>query len=572
MLYQKTTAKKIIADKVEINRIVNETIHSMANIVGATLGTAGRSILIERDGMSPLISKDGVTVARALGVDRAEDNIVIEAAKEICINTAKEAGDGTTTAIVLASAIVKYGQEFISSHPKCNPQRVVSELQELYREVIVKYLSKYAVKAENEKQLCDVARISANGDDEIAKAAVEAVLAAGDDGKVLIEESQDGGMRVEKIDGYIVTSGLKDLGNIGPVFINDRGNQQVKVDQGLIFLYDGSMHDLNVPGAIQQILEAQGYAGTPFIVFAHDFSDLVLDRFAKTNKGGVTAVPIKTPFGGFSNSRSTFLYDMAAYTSGKVLDPANAPSIGDMKVEEVFGNFSDARVTMYETFISNDVNTEAVEIRINELKSLVKAALNEHDKMHLRTMISKLTCGVSTIWVGGSSELEIREKKARVEDAVEAVRSAIAEGIIPGGAIVPLVLANLIDNKKKKKESWSIMSKALREPFRLLMLNCGEDPDDIYDNQLKKYVEKTVRLPKRVFDSNMHEVVNPFKAGIIEPAKVCRVCVSNALSVAGLLITLGGIVVVPRDAQLEQQLTMADNAFKSMMKDAQQEG
>lgn len=558
MLYEKSKAKDIIADKEQLNSIVLETIDKMAKTVGATLGPGGRGVLIERDGLSPLVTKDGVTVAKSLGMDKAEHNIVVEAAKEICVNTAKEAGDGTTTAIVLANAMIKYGQEFINSHPKYNPQRISSELYELYEKVIVEYLKKNAIPATKPEELLNVAKVSCNGDDKIAEAVVDAVMAAGDDGQVLIEEAQGDIMRVENIDGYIITTGLKELGSMGPAFINDTSGQQAKLDGGIVFLYDGTINDLNVPSRLQDMYEHSEDFGKPIIVLAHDFSDLVIDRFIKTMNGGITVVPVKTPMSGLPNSRSMFLRDMAAYTGAKVYSPLN---LDDMD-EEGFGHFVTARVNMYESFLVAEPDKEAVEERIQELKSVSVAALSEFDRMHLRAAISKLTGGVSTIWVGGASELEVREKKARVEDAVEAVRSAIAEGIIPGGCSVHLTLAENIKKRKDFKESWSIMVNALYEPFRLLMNNCGEDPEDI----LKLGIGKEVKgLPDKVFDAREHQLVNPFDAGIIEPAKVCRVSIGNALSVASLLITLGGIVVVPRDSALENQLAMSKQAFKDMM-------
>jgi chaperonin GroEL len=184
--------------------------------------------------------------------------------------------------------------------------------------------------------------------------------------------------------------------------------------------------------------------------------------------------------------------------------------------------------------------------------------------MFAKAAISKLTGGVSTIWVGGGSELEAREKKARVEDAVEAVRSAIAEGIIPGGCGVHLVLSDIIAKHPKKVQSWDIMIKALLAPFELLLSNCGEDFADIW-NALEKHVINRQAPPDKIFDANAHRIVDPEEAGIIEPAKVCRVSIGNALSVASLLITLGGIVVVPRDFGLENQLALSKQAFQDMM-------
>jgi chaperonin GroEL len=214
--------------------------------------------------------------------------------------------------------------------------------------------------------------------------------------------------------------------------------------------------------------------------------------------------------------------------------------------------------------LTSESDPDILEARIAELKSIAAIAPNDREKMFARAAISKLTGGVSTIWVGGGSELEAREKKARVEDAVEAVRSAIAEGIIPGGCGVHLVLADIMRRHADRLPSWIIMEQALMEPFKLLLSNCGEDFTDVW-NAMGEFVTGADAPPTHIFDANTHRVVQPEATGIIEPAKVCRVSIGNALSVASILSTLGGLVVSPRSAELEQQLALSKSAFKELM-------
>lgn len=563
-IYEKSKAKRITVKKDEVRKIIHQTIDDMATIVGATLGPGGNPVLIERDGLSPLITKDGVTVAKSLGVENAEANIIIDAAKEICLKTAKEAGDGTTTAIVLANAITKHGLSFLNNNPKYNPQRMSNELNELYSQIIVPYLKDSANAVKGREELVNVAKISANGDQRIAEAAVDAVIAAGEDGHVLIEEAQGDQLRVETMDGFIVTSGLRDIGAVGRAFINDRANQQVKMDRGLIFLYDGTLNDLKVPSAIQQTIENSDYYGLPIMVFAHGFADVVIEAFGKTTKGGYTVVPVKTPMSGAANSRSSFLLDMSAYSGATVYDPASVDKFYEEDGTTGFGAFDNAKVGMYESVVSAIPDSDKIDARITELKHLMQTSPSDFDKMHIKAAIGKLTGGISTIWVGGGSELEAREKRDRVEDAVEAVKSAIAEGIVPGGCAIQLKLSSIIANHPYRKDSWNIMAAALREPFKLLLNNCGENPEDIWP-ELQNSFNSSNSVPRRVFDANTHSIVDAMEAGIIEPAKVCRVTIGNALSVASLLITLGGIVVVPRDSNLENQLALSKQAFKDMM-------
>lgn len=566
MLYEKQKVKEITTDRAEIKRIVQSALNEMSTIVGSTLGPGGRTVLMERDNLAPLATKDGVTVAKAVGMANAQASVVVEAAKEICLRTAKEAGDGTTTAIVLANALVQNASNFLEANPKYNPQRMINDLNKLYEGVIVPFLKTHAKPVKTREELVNVATISANGDALIATAAVDAVMAAGEDGQVLVEEADDSTIRVESMEGCIVTSGLKDLGPIGISFINDRANQQAKMDEGLVFLFDGSLNDLKVPAAIQQAVEGTNLYGKPIIVFAHHFADVVLDKFAKSTKGGYMVIPVKTPMGGVANSRVMFLHDVAAYTSATVYDPANL----DTAIEGdglAFGSFKTAKINLYETFLTAESDPDVLEARINELKSIAAIAPNDRERMFVKAAISKLTGGVSTIWVGGGSELEAREKKARVEDAVEAVRSAIAEGIIPGGCGVQLVLADVIRRHAERLPSWVIMEQALLEPFKLLLTNCGEDFNDVW-NAMGKYVTGSDAPPTHIFDANTHKVVEPEVVGIIEPAKVCRVSIGNALSVASILSTLGGLVVSPRDAGLETQLALSKSAFRDMMSES----
>ena len=349
------------------------------------------------------------------------------------------------------------------------------------------------------------------------------------------------------------------------MFINDRANQQIKLDTGKVFLYDGSLNDLKVPAAIQDaIADIDGsYDGTPIVIFAHDFSDVVLDKLAKSVKSGVMIVPCKTPRSGLPNGASMFLHDLSAYTSAKVHDPGTVHEVKEVD----FGTFDLLKVNMYETFLSSTPNPDALNARIVELKAICDAAFSEFDKSFLRAAIGKLTGGVSTIWVGGVSDLEVREKKARVEDAVEAVRSAIAEGVIPGGCTVHLKLRELLMSHPDRQPSWVILEDALFAPFSCLMTNCGEDPAEIFASLLPNAIDE---LPPLVFDANEHVLTDPFIAGIIEPAKVCRVAISNALSIASLLICLGGVITVPRSQELENQLEMSKQAFKDMMETANQ--
>jgi chaperonin GroEL len=569
MLYVKSKSKDMVDDPVQIDDIVKTTLSRMANIASKTLGPGGRPVLIEREGLPPLVTKDGITVIKSLGMPNAAANTVLDTCKEISLNTARDAGDGTTTAIVLADAIVRAGSVFMMRNKRYNPQRFVNELRQCYEKVVKPYLKDVAIQVKSDDDLKRVALISANGDQDVAEVVVKAFMAAGEDGHILIQEDQGGGMRVETVDGFIVTSGLKDLGSIGSVFINDRANQQVRMDEGLVVLFDGTLNDLVLPAAIQSACEADAdLFGKPIIIMAHGFADPVIEKCLKTSKSGVTVLPVKVPKSTLANSRTMFLQDMAAYTSASVIDPATAASFS----AEHFGRFSAVKVNTYETFVQCESDGELIDERVSELKAIMSAAHSEHDRAHLRAAIAKLTGGISTVWVGGMTDAEVRERRDRVQDAVEAVRSAVAEGIVAGGCATHLALAKRIRDSDSYYSSpaWSILAEALEHPFKVLLANCGE-----FDRHAELYsaiIESSHNhIPRVVFDANQHEVVDPFKSGIVEPAKVHRVAIGNALSVASLMVTLGGIVVAPRDYNLETQMELSKAALKDMMNEAGQE-
>ena len=566
-MYKKSKAKQTHVDSKEFRKKVSTTLFDMASIVGSTMGPAGRAVLIERDDMPPLATKDGVTVVRSLGAADPIQNIIIDACKEISINTANEAGDGTTTAIVLGAAIVEYGQKFIEANPKYNPQKIINELKWAYDNVAVPYLREIAIPADSETQLLNVALISSNNDHGVAEAAVKAVVGAGDDGHVLIVEGKKPGIEVETSDGYIVTTGLKELKSIGPAFINDKANQEVSLSDGLLFLYNGSMSDLKALGFLQSAIEGSGgHDGSPIVVVAHDFGDVVLEKCLNSSKGGAFVIPMRTPRSGLPNGAAMFLDDLAAYSSSIVYDPTN---IEDIEYTG-FGKFSKVTMNMYESFVQCSPDVDKVDLRVGELKAIYETA-SELDKAHLRAAIAKLTCGISTVKVGGSSDLEIRERKARVEDAVEAVKSAISEGIVTGGCTMHLRLMKLLLDHPDHKQSWGILEDALMRPISRLLENCGEEPALILNKLCtNEGLENMGQLPHMVFDAYSHTFQDPVKHGIIEPTKVVRVSIGNALSVASLIMSLGGVVVGYRDAGLEAQLEMADHAFKNMLNSQEQ--
>jgi chaperonin GroEL len=565
-LYEKTKAKEIIVDKKEIESTIKDTIYNMAELVGSTLGPAGRTVLIERDNLSPLVTKDGVTVAKNIGYLDSKKNVFVESAKEICLNTGKEAGDGTTSAIVLASSFIKRGYEYLQELGKEeNPQAVSRSLLKVYEKEIKRVIKEYSKDITTPEEIKNIAMVSSNGDEVVSDVVLEATNSAGNDGHIVIAEDLGGETRCENIEGYIVTSSLKNLGALGTKFINDRGTQECKMDNGLILMYNGEINDHTVLSNLQELISKNNnLAKVPFVIMAHNFSDSVMEQLVKFFMSGFSILPIKTPHFATPTSRTIFLEDMAAYTGGKVVDPG----FEELTIQD-FGSFEKIRANVYECIVypedaGSEESNERIQKRIKELNAICDAATSEFDKSIIKGCISRISGGVSTIYVGGITELEIREKKARAEDAVEAVRSAISEGIVPGGATIYLAIKKELECIKTES-NWDIIINSLDELIDRILSNAGIQNKEAIIKKLYNNIDIDKKEINMIYNANTRSVEKFSESKIIDPSKVIRVALGNALSVATMFLTLGGIVVVPRDLNAEMQTDLQKTAFQEMM-------
>jgi chaperonin GroEL len=335
-----------------------------------------------------------------------------------------------------------------------------------------------------------------------------------------------------------------------------------------VVLFDGSISDFVLFTAIQQAYDSDPENhGRPIIIVAHSFSDAVVEKCLVHTKRGLPIIPVKAPNSSLPNSKTIFLNDLAALSGAKINDPTTAAAfdITDFGESELF------KMNNFETFFQFNSDSDAIDKRVNELKALLETCFSEIDRSHVRANIAKISGGLSTIWVGGVTDAEIREKKDRVQDAIEAVRSAIAEGVVPGGGVTHIALSKAIEGAAGHKPSWKVLSDALVSPLAKILENCGESDlfDYVYDMVVKS--SEGGRTPNVVYDAEMHELVNPFERGIIEPSKVLRVSIANSLSISSMLATLGGIIVNPSNPELEAQIEAASVAFKQTMGAAQED-
>jgi chaperonin GroEL len=549
------------------NTIAN-AIRDLAGIVAVTLGPGGRPILLEVENRPPLPTKDGVTVARFFQGKGDLDHVVARAAIEICERTVRDAGDGTTTAIVLGSALVQAGQKYLDFHPETSPQALTRELKKIFQERVKPMVLDMVRNirdlpaAEASAALKHVALISANGDEEIAKAVAEAVEYVGENGVCIAEEGAGMDCRVEYQDGFSFSSGLSDLGGAASAaFVNRQDYGDCVIDGSYVVMYDGEINDVSTVVPVLQRVESEiGPDGhqlkSPVVIFAHRFSDQVLKMMAHNfRRGTLTVVPVVTPRNGQANGRSQYLHDLASYVGGTVFDAQGAPlpeaHLSQLGVAESF------KYGRNEGVILGQPDQTRVEKRIADLEKQMIGA-SEFDCDLIRYRIGRLNGGIATIYAGGKTSLEAKERHARVTDAICAVRSAMQMGVVPGGGAALAVVSHYLDALSfEERGPADIFIEALRAPFQQIMENAGlkVDPSTLGHSVTSEFV---------VFDALKGQYVEWWSGGIMDPAKVTLSALENALSVAQLLMTLGGAIVVERTEGEQQVRAMQEGLLKAI--------
>lgn len=517
----------------------------IAGIVKRTLGPGGLPILIERVGQAldgtpigPKITKDGVSVAEECSSPNEEEDIIIQAVKGICKKTVNDAGDGTTTAVVLGEAIVKEMEEVLKKDPTLNPQ-LVKESLELATKEIIKKLKKMAIKVRDTKMISQVATISANGDQEIGDLISRAFDHVGAEGVVTVDEGRSNRVTLDVVDGYQFGRGAEGRN----AFFNNTNETQFEAEDAALIIYDGRLSSytqlipaFNVMGGVTDV------NGNPtptkklpaIIVMANEFSPEVLQfMLIQKSEGGMVICPIVGPH--MTNIRTGYYDDLAVYSGGTRLGNGsrNLESIAEEDIGLVKRVISDKYKT---TFYDGQGDEDDIITRVDQLKAGKAEAESPYDAQVFNDRIAALTSGIAKIGVGGQTEFEIKEKYDRIEDALNAARAAIEEGVVPGGGATLFRLAQRLDHKKSVGHA--ILAVALQAPFAQILENIGMDHQQI--SQLALEVNKSNKL---VYDARTKKIRNALSAGIIDPVKVTRTALENAVSIASLLSTAGGAIV-----------------------------
>ncbi len=572
----KTAPKIILEESEELNKKVSQTVTKIAKIVGSTLGPNGKTVLIERfeHGLTPFQSKDGVTVAKALAFNDPVKQTILESFRDAAIKTVEFAGDGTTTATVLAYSILKNLNLFLSKNKKLSPQVCAKQIQSFFNEKCIPYIESKTTKINlNNKDdfLLKISCISSNGDVELSKTILEAFEQVGDEGHITLSESNGPkGYDISKIEGYPVSKGYEEvLGRFSNEFLNDPAQSRIFLENPWVILYDGKLLDIAVLTKFLELFEQdflqKKVSALNFVVFAHEFSKEFIGYLAQIFKNTpVKIVCCTTPSDILANSRTEFLKDLSAFTGGKIFNPLT--DVLTNGTPEDLGNPVKAfEMQRFRSCIIGDGNQESIFKRIDDLKNRLTHASSKTDEYDLNLRIGKLSGGIVKITVRDISDSQIRETKDRADDAICAIRGAIKKGVLPGGCRILLdlaVLASQDDNLIIKE----VMQPALFEPLNWLLNNCG-----LNDIEIKKIVSTLLNDKNIVYEALNGNFGNAFDMGLLDSQPAVVESLRSAVSISSLLGTLGGIIVFGRDEEMEKTKALDYHFETDKLKQAEKE-
>jgi chaperonin GroEL len=502
-------------------------VNIMAAAVKATLGPKGRNVVIDKKYGSPTITKDGVTVAKEIELKDHFENMGAQMLKEVASKTSDIAGDGTTTATVLAQAIVREGLKNVTAG--ANPMGLKRGIDRAV-EVVVEDLKTMSKSTKGKKEIAQVATIASNNDKTIGDLIAEAMEKVGKDGVITVEESKSAETVLDLVEGMQF-----DRGYLSPYFVTDAERMECVLEDAQILIYEKK---LSVMKDMLPLLEQVARAGKPFLIVAEDVEGEALATLVVNKlRGTLNCVAVKAP--GFGDRRKAMLEDIAILTSGKAITEDLGIKLENIKLEDL-GRAKKVVVDKDNTTIVEGAGkTATIEGRIKQIRAQIEETTSDYDREKLQERLAKLAGGVAVIKVGAATETAMKEKKARVEDALNATRAAVEEGIVAGGGVALLRASTAIDGLTLEGDEHvgaQIVRRALEEPIRNIVENAGLEGSVIVEKV------KAEKVTTRGFDAESLEFVDMIQAGIIDPTKVERVALQNAASVASLLLTTEALV------------------------------
>jgi chaperonin GroEL len=503
-------------------------VDTLADAVKVTLGPKGRNVVIDRSFGSPRITKDGVSVAKEIELEDKFENMGAQMVKEVASKTNDIAGDGTTTATVLAQAIVREGSKAVAAG--MNPMDLKRGI-DLAVEAVVADIEKRAKKIRNSDEVAQVGRISANGDSEVGDYIADAMQRVGNEGVITVEEAKSLVTELEVVEGMQF-----DRGYLSPYFITNAEKMICELDSPYILLHEKKLSSLQ---AMLPVLEAVVQSGKPLLIIAEDIEGEALATLVVNKlRGGLKIAAVKAP--GFGDRRKAMLEDLAILTNGQVISEDLGIKLENVTLD-MLGTSKRVSITKEETTIVDGAGKKGdIEGRVNQIRAQIEETTSDYDREKLQERLAKLAGGVAVIRVGGATEIEVKEKKDRVEDAMHATRAAVEEGIVAGGGVALLYATKVLDKLQGDNEDQqvgiNIIRKAIQGPVRQIAENAGFDGAVVAGKLLE---QKDTDFG---FDAQNGEYTNLVKAGVIDPTKVVRAALQDAGSIAGLLITTEAMV------------------------------
>ena len=525
-------AKEIKFDT-EARTLLKKGVDELADAVKVTLGPKGRNVIIEKKFGAPHITKDGVTVAKEVEVTCPFENMGAQLVKEVASKTNDDAGDGTTTATVLAQSIIGVGLKNVTAG--ANPMDLKRGIDKAVAKVVENIADQAQAIGDDFSKIEHVAKISANGDETIGKLIAEAMKKVKKEGVITVEEAKGTETTVEVVEGMQF-----DRGYISPYFVTNTEEMEVDMENPFILIYDKK---ISVLKELLPILEATVQSGRPLLIIAEDIdSEALATLVVNRLRGGLKVCAVKAP--GFGDRRKEMLEDIAVLTGGTVISEEKGLKL-DTATMDMLGTAEKITVTKDNTTIVNGAgNKEAIQARIHQIKSQIENTTSDYDKEKLQERLAKLAGGVAVLYVGAPSEVEMKEKKDRVEDALSATRAAIEEGTVPGGGIAYIrAIPSLEDMKGENEDETTgieIVKRAIEEPLRQIVENAGKEGAVI----VQKVKEGTDDYG---YNARTDKFEHLYEAGVIDPAKVTRVALENAASIAGMFLTTECVIAEKKE-------------------------
>ncbi len=500
----------------------------LTEAVKVTLGPKGRNVVIEKSYGAPRSTKDGVTVAKEIELHDKFENMGAQMVREVASKTNDAAGDGTTTATVLAHAIVREGAKSVAAG--MNPMDLKRGVEKAV-EAVVADLKKRSKKVKSNEEIGQVGTISANGDKAIGKMIAEAMAKVGNEGVITVEEAKSLDTELEVVEGMQF-----DRGYISPYFVTNADKMVAELEEPYILIHEKKLSSLQ---PILPLLETVMQAGRPLVIIAEEVEGEALATLVVNKlRGGLKVAAVKAP--GFGDRRKAMLEDIAIVTGGQVISEDLGIKLENVKLA-MLGTAKKVRITKDDTTIIDGSGKKTeIQARVSQLKLQVEETTSDYDKEKLQERLAKLAGGVAVIRVGGATEVEVKDKKDRVDDALNATKAAVEEGILPGGGAALLyatkVLNGLTGDNEDQNAGIAIVRKAIQSPIRQIVENCGVEASIVVGKLLEQ------KSNTFGFDAQSETYVDLVEAGIVDPTKVVRIALQNAASVAALLITTEAMV------------------------------